>query len=620
MARFRLKRSPYARMNSRLAAFYCVIAIALSQTAFPISSMAGNRPQALDQLQGEIKAAIARVRPAVVSVSAFGVQWQHGHGGREAPAGEAMPLRSIGTGVLVDPRGYVLTNAHVVAHASSIRVKLWRAQPTELSGTILHRDANADLALIQLQGGGGTFPYAIFGNSGAIRVGQRVIAIGSPYGLAHTVTMGIVSERARNLWIAGHTYRNLIQTDAAINQGNSGGPLVNLKGEVIGISTAIYAPDGVSAGVGFAIPSERAKAYLKSTMPRQPLAQVAARFEKEPILPGAKAPHGEMGKCSNCHTFITPPPNPVKTIGFTQSAKDLGVIPLPQGQAPAPYYQKRFEQDSKSARGLNSDEIWKIVIRASAFILAAATLFNMLGLGGGFFYVPVLLFLGLDFHMASSTSLFIMGAAHISAIAVFVRSRLIDYKLALVLEPTTCVGALLGGLSSHYLSGSALSVMFAFILVFASFLMRKDALRYEDRRIRYFTKWRWNRQFGPYQYSVDLPIGLSAAFAIGYFGGMLGFAGGVIKVPMMVLLFGVPIKVAIATSSLMVTITSLWGCIGHGIEGDFEPQLSIALAIAAVIGAQIGARFTLRAEKDVLKHIFATVLLVVAVWMIGQAI
>ena len=100
------------------------------------------------------------------------------------------------------------------------------------------------------------------------------------------------------------------------------------------------------------------------------------------------------------------------------------------------------------------------------------------------------------------------------------------------------------------------------------------------------TPWRWRRSFAGHQYTIDLPVGLPIAMGIGYLGGLLGFAGGVIKIPMMVLLFGVPIKVAIATSSLMVTITSTVGCIGHGYAGDFDPTLSIALAIAAAAGAQ----------------------------------
>jgi uncharacterized membrane protein YfcA len=234
--------------------------------------------------------------------------------------------------------------------------------------------------------------------------------------------------------------------------------------------------------------------------------------------------------------------------------------------------------------------------------------------------VPTLLILGVDFHLASATSLFIITAATLSALFVFVRSRLIDYKLALILEPTTCVGAFVGGLSSESLGDLPLSLMFSGALFGIAFVMHRNASLSSFFSTVKPGRWTWQREFGSYRYNIDLRVAISVALVVGYFGGMLGFAGGIVKVPMMVVLFGMPIKVAIATSSLMVTITSVAGCIGHAVSGDFDLGLSLSLAAAGMIGAHIGARLTLRTEKTLLKQLFAIVLFVVAIWMLVRVL
>jgi len=318
-------------------------AFALAIAALPLRAAPGNPLPALAELEQQTKAAIARVRPAVVNVSTFGIHAIAGGGGA------VLPYRSIGAGVIIDPRGYVLTNAHVVQHAQSIKVTPWRAQPSELSGKLLQVSEELDLAIIELPQNG-SFPYAVFGRSGAARIGERVIALGSPYGFAHSVTMGIVSGLGRDLQINGHPYRDLIQTDAAINQGNSGGPLINLAGEIIGISTAIYAPDGVSAGIGFAISARQAQSYLAQVLPSRGLFQLVAQIEKEPIRPDAKVPHRSMGPCGNCHTFKTVAPQPGITIGYTVT------------DAPSPQLN-----ESSNGRGIK----WAFVfaIAAALFVL-----------------------------------------------------------------------------------------------------------------------------------------------------------------------------------------------------------------------------------------------------------
>lgn len=164
---------------------------------------------------------------------------------------------SIGTGFVIDPQGLVLTNQHVVEGASEIIITF--SGNKKYSGKVIGQDQELDLAIIKLDSAQ-QFPALTLGNSDKIRVGEWVIAIGNPYGLDHTVTAGVVSAKGRPMKIENRTYRNLIQTDAAINPGNSGGPLLNTRGEVIGINTAV----NVSAqGIGFAISINTAKDVLE---------------------------------------------------------------------------------------------------------------------------------------------------------------------------------------------------------------------------------------------------------------------------------------------------------------------------------------------------------------------
>jgi serine protease Do len=175
------------------------------------------------------------------------------HGGN-APDAKPRRATALGSGFIIDPAGLVVTNNHVIADADEITVILHDEQA--LKATIVGRDTKADLALLKINSPG-KLSAVSFGNSDEMRVGDWVIAIGNPFGLGGSVTAGIVSARARD--INAGPYDDFLQTDAAINKGNSGGPLFNLKGEVIGINTAIFSPSGGSIGIGFAIPSNLAR-------------------------------------------------------------------------------------------------------------------------------------------------------------------------------------------------------------------------------------------------------------------------------------------------------------------------------------------------------------------------
>ena len=162
----------------------------------------------------------------------------------------------LGSGVIISPKGFILTNNHVIEGADAIKVKLF--DETEYTAEIVGSDKPTDMAVIRIKEVSGKLPTIPLGNSDKLRIGEWVIAVGNPYGLSHTVTTGIISAKGRkNTGI--NSYENFLQTDAAINPGNSGGALLNLTGELIGINTAIFSRSGGYQGIGFAIPINMAK-------------------------------------------------------------------------------------------------------------------------------------------------------------------------------------------------------------------------------------------------------------------------------------------------------------------------------------------------------------------------
>jgi len=192
---------------------------------------------------------------------------------QNAPATSPVPaavmpgFQGLGSGVIVSKRGYILTNSHLVSGQRFVTVTLFTAQgQTTFEGEIVAQASDRDLAIVKIDPQNIDLAVAPVGDSDRVQVGDTVLALGNPFGLSQTVTSGIISAVRAYAVIEGHQLNNLIQTDAPINQGNSGGPLVNLYGELIGINTAIYSPVQTHTGLGFAVPINQAKEVFTSYM------------------------------------------------------------------------------------------------------------------------------------------------------------------------------------------------------------------------------------------------------------------------------------------------------------------------------------------------------------------
>lgn len=586
-------------------------------------------------LQASLSQAVASVRPSVVSVRAQKREKANGGG-----QNDFLWFESIGSGFVVDERGYVLTNLHVVDNAKNIEIKLWRSTNNKFSARLVDKSASLDLALLKIEGNE-KFPVAVLGNSDRLETGDYLMCIGSPFGFNHSVTMGIVSNLHKKMRIDGVVYKDMIQTDAVINEGNSGGPVINIDGRVIGISTAIYAPDGTYTGLGFAIPVNRTKHFFSRytgaliTIAATAPATVPAKG-KEPInmnkkMPGDKI-HAKFSDCTKCHTItqksvisikakMPHPPvaacNVCHRITKDKVAKGpvavAAIIPI---AGPGDQIPLQFKSQTK--QGSYSEFFKLILFKLGLITFVTSLLFTMLGLGGGFVYVPLLLSCGIDFYTAATTSLVILTLSQASALFNFYRSGMVDIKLMMVLEGPAMIGAFAGGLFAHHFNINLLSILFSCMLFLASYLMMQDntPIAPEYGKSVSLSSFGWSHEFNGNRVEIDLMIAVPLTFIVGYLGGMLGLAAGWIMIPLMVLLFNIPMKIAIATSSLMVPFTGVAGFLGHSIAGHFDARLAITLSIIAVIGAQIGSRLSIGTESGLLRFIFAFVLSLVGVWMI----
>jgi serine protease Do len=236
-------------------------AVALAAAAAPAA------PAAEPERRSPIVAVVERVGPAVVNISTEQRLVNPFYGSpvdeffrqffERPPGRERWVQNSLGSGVVVDPAGYVLTNEHVIVGASRIKVRL--AEGTELLAEVKGVDPRSDLAVLKVESPK-PLPAAPLGRSDDLLIGETVIAIGNPFGLSSTVTTGVISALRRSVQTGDRVYTDFIQTDASINPGNSGGPLLNVRGELVGVNTAVH---GEGQGIGFAIPVDRARRIVE---------------------------------------------------------------------------------------------------------------------------------------------------------------------------------------------------------------------------------------------------------------------------------------------------------------------------------------------------------------------
>jgi uncharacterized membrane protein YfcA len=251
---------------------------------------------------------------------------------------------------------------------------------------------------------------------------------------------------------------------------------------------------------------------------------------------------------------------------------------------------------------------------AGVLIFVIGVIMAMTGRGGGNFYVPVLIASGIAVHEAATIAQLLLVVTATAALLVFQKHRTVDWRLALVIDPPTDIMAFFGGLYAHVLSALALKMVFAMLLVLAAFLMLKpvkEPTRVDKKRIGF-----WRRQYGSYSYIINLWLAIPVTAVTGFIAGMTGISGGSFKIPLMVLACGVPMRIAVGTSSAMVAATALMGFVGHVIGGDFNPNLAIIIfVIIAVVGGLFGGRFSIRIRPERLKRIFAYTTLAAALFM-----
>jgi len=260
-----------------------------------------------------------------------------------------------------------------------------------------------------------------------------------------------------------------------------------------------------------------------------------------------------------------------------------------------------------------------LVLMYLTFFIAAG-ISSMIGIGGGVLYVPILLAFGFPFYQAAAISIFIIMALSISASLVYYRVQLIDWKLAFIIEPLTAIMSLMGGYYSSLIQIKELKILFILVLIVSGYFMIKPIKEIQDKFINQ-RKWgHWLRKFGEEEYSVNLLLGIPITALAGLMAGLLGTGGGVIKVSLMVLFLGVPMKIAIGTSCFMVGITALFGFWGHFFAGHFEPKMALILAVVVFIGAQAGSRISIKVNKILLKKIYVIFLFLISAWMMVNVV
>ncbi len=249
-----------------------------------------------------------------------------------------------------------------------------------------------------------------------------------------------------------------------------------------------------------------------------------------------------------------------------------------------------------------------LILFCIAFIL------SMFGKGGGEFYVPILLTVGVGFNQAATTSLFILMVSGTTMMLVYHRKALLDWKLGFTVILSSASGAFLGGFISADINPVYLKAIFAVLLLVSAYFMAKK--RKETLPVQWGYIWR--RKCCGESYSVPVFVVFPLIFLIGFLAGMVGISGGGLIVPLLIILGGLPLRIAFATNSVMVLFSSAMGFLGHGLKTHIDWRFTVTLALFIAVGALLGASFSSRVKVENLKKIFVWILVIAALWMVAK--
>ncbi|MCK8603726.1 sulfite exporter TauE/SafE family protein [Desulfoferrobacter suflitae] len=259
------------------------------------------------------------------------------------------------------------------------------------------------------------------------------------------------------------------------------------------------------------------------------------------------------------------------------------------------------------------------LITVASVIFILAVVMTMAGRGGGNFYVLTLVVAGMPMHQAATTGQFILAVTALAALLVFQKHKMVAWPIAFFIGPLSALAALAGGYFSHHFSGFALKIVFALMLFLAGILMFlpvNDAIK--EAPSGRFGFWRLGAK--PFGYSVNFLVAVPVILLAGFGSGMVGVSGGSFLVPLMVLVCGVPMRIAVGTASTLIAATASLGFVGHALQGDFDPMWAIPLASVTVAGGMLGGKLALETKPKSLKLLFAWTTFAAAVFMLINAL
>jgi uncharacterized membrane protein YfcA len=481
----------------------------------------------------------------------------------------------------------------------------------------MNTDESLDLALLKIESNG-IFKPAPLDNSDQLKIGNLVICVGSPFGFKHSVTFGIISDLHREIVIQGLTYQDMIQTDAVINEGNSGGPIVNIFGRVIGVGTAIYAPDGTYTGIGFGIPINRAKHFFSQTTGAVLAAATAplpAANPNEPIDINTKIPddqlHRQFSDCRECHVISA---KSVVTVQATlphlplEGCSDCHILTNDK-VATAP-----ITVAMNVPKQIPSFLQFGFFVRSTILILfglVVGTVGTMVGVGGGFIHVPFLMLVcGFSVQDAIGTSIGIIFFNTTAGSFMYYHQKCIDIDLAKKLSLIVIPGAILGPLIVQQYNNSWYLVVFTLLLFVISCY-----LFFTNSQINLLPEFRYNRRVtiedidgNKISYSTNIGLSYIGTFIIGFFSNLIGIGGGIIHVPFLILFLRIPVHVALGTSHFILCVSSFAGMIMFGILGNIHFDYMMPIAVGAILGAKIGVELSKLTSPVVIRKMLALIL------------